>query len=226
MISIIIPVYNESEGIAHVLTHTLRVVGAALGAAEIIVVDGGSTDRTKEIVQGFTRVRLVVDTKGRGRQMNAGAHAAKGEVLLFLHGDCVLPVDGVDLVEEKMQNSLVVGGGFCKKYVEKSPKLWVNLTVSYLRVEFTRRFYGNDAIFVRGKVFEKMKGFQEWPFLEDVDFSTRLREKGKVVLIRKCVQVSARRYLKHGVMRQMWRNMRILWGYYRGEDIENLRKKY
>ncbi len=199
-ISIIIPALNEAARI----TATLEQV-CHRPHVEVIVADGGSSDQTAELARaaGATVVRC---NQGRGKQMNAGAALASGEVLLFLHADTKLPDDFADQVWQALcgGNSggafrLRIGGsGFLLRLVEFAANLrsrWFNLP------------YGDQAIFVTASVFFGLRGFQNWPLMEDYDFCRRLRKTGRITLTSASIMTSARRWQRLGVLRTTLSNL-------------------
>ncbi len=201
-LSIIIPVLNEERAIAATLADLRRVE-----ACEIIVVDGGSTDRTAEIV-GASAAHLVVDApRGRGAQMNAGARRASGDVLLFLHADTRLPASASRDIRQCMADSRCVGGRFDIRLDSARPLLRLVGRMISLRSRLTRVATGDQALFARRAVFERLGGFPEMPLMEDVAFSRALKRTGRIACLRSRVVSSARRWEKQGPIRTillMW----------------------
>ncbi len=200
-LSIIIPVLNEERTIAATLADLARVENC-----ELIVVDGGSTDRTAEIVPA-TPARLVVSRRGRATQMNAGARQAAGDVLLFLHADTKLPAGASRDVQACMADARCVGGRFDIRLDSTRPLLRLVGRMISLRSRLTRVATGDQAIFVRRAVFEDLGGFPEIPLMEDVAFSRALKKAGRIACLRARVVSSARRWEKHGAVRTillMW----------------------
>lgn len=199
MISIIIPCYNEEKA----LPTTLARIFEQNGDYEIIVADGGSTDRTREIVQFHLGVRWLNAPKGRATQMNAGAGLAKGEWLLFLHADTLLPPDGLRRIAALDEN--VLAGGFHQRF---SGNDWRLRFISFLhnqRCKRTRIFYGDQAMFVRGKVFEQLGGFPPVCMLEDVLFSEKLVAATRPLLLDAEVITDSRKFVKMGILRSFGR---------------------
>lgn len=207
MISVIIPTLNEAKSISNCLSSLF----SQKGNFEVIIVDAGSKDKTIEKAAKFN-VRIVRSKKGRALQMNKGASLAKGNILWFLHADIVVPKNAISKIEAACKKS--VGGAFYKKYDKKSFLLSVNVLVSKIRIGVFKSFWGNECIFVRKDVFEKMNGFKEIPIMEDVDFSKRLRKAGNIAVIKEYVVASSRKYLKNGWLSQAFKNMKILFFYY------------
>jgi rSAM/selenodomain-associated transferase 2 len=195
-ISIIVPVYNEEAFIGRLL-HNLD----SEACAEVIVVDGGSTDRT--VALASQRARLVHSRMGRAVQMNAGAAAASGEILLFLHADVLLGRGAVDEICQAMENAAIVGGNFDIRYEGKD---WA--ADAFTRINRWRRrwgiFYGDSGIFCRRLVFEKLGGYRLWPIMEDYDFARRLSKAGQLAFLDCPIRVSGRRWRKSGLLRTLW----------------------
>ncbi len=191
-ISIIVPTLNEEKA----LPDTLRNIASNAPGCEVIIVDGGSADRTQEIVAGFRDIPIVWMTapKGRGSQMNAGAKAATGEVLLFLHADTHLPRDTPELVAGALREPETLGGFFRIAFVPRAPLAdfytWAYNVRSHFRV-----FYGDAGLFLRQEVFERMGGYRAALVMEDIELILRLRRAGRLAYVRGgAVQSSSRRF--------------------------------
>ena len=192
-ISVVLPVLDEELRIGD----RLEELGRTAGIAEVIVVDGGSRDRTAEITRSFPDVRLVSAARGRGSQMNAGARVASGDVLLFLHADVALPPDAATWVERVLADPAVVAGAFRTWTVADAGRSWVAplLHLADLRSRFTQLPYGDQALFVRRDVFDGVGGFPDQPLMEDLELSLRLRRVGRIATAPATVRVSGRRFL-------------------------------
>ena len=200
-ISVIIPVLNEEKSIAA----TLRAV-VALQPYEVIVVDGGSGDHTREICCGLG-ARVLVSERGRARQMNHGAQRATGEVLLFLHADTRLPESAFQDIAGALGNPQCLGGRFD---VELQGRHWMLKIVGALinfRSRTTKVGTGDQAIFVRREVFSRMGGFPDLPLMEDIAFCRTLKRRGGVACLRSRVVTSGRRWESDGV----WRTILRMW---------------
>jgi rSAM/selenodomain-associated transferase 2 len=186
--SIIVPVFNEAPLIRRFLTHLReRAPGA-----EIVVADGESTDGTADLAAGLCD-RLVESQRSRATQMNAGAHAARGEILWFLHSDAGLPLQCLDEITHILEDSNVVGGYFRIRL----PRAWIyRLTDRFAHYAgiLLRMRCGDHGIFCRRSAFIKVGGFPEVPLMEDVEFFRRLRRCGRVMYSDKRIVVSPRRY--------------------------------
>lgn len=206
MISVIIPTYNEEAA----LPGTLRSLLAQQGDFEVIAVDGGSQDRTREILQTEPRLKSVMAAKGRASQMNAGAKFARGEWLLFLHADTVLPKDALIRLNNMESNQDVQAGGFLHMF---SGEDWRLRMISYLdnyRCRKSKIIYGDQAMFVRRSLFERLGGFPNLPILEDVAFCERLVQETTPVVLSPPVVTDARKFLKMGVWRSFLRVLLII----------------
>ena len=192
-LSVIIPVLNEERVIGQRLAEL-----SALGVAEIIVVDGGSTDGTPALVARAPRVRWLTAPRGRALQLNAGAAAATGEVLLFLHADVALPPDALQHIEQTLAEPRVVAGAFRTWTVADRPTWWAPLLhLADVRSRYSSLPYGDQALFVRASVFRQVGGFPALPLMEDLALSQRLSTVGKVRVAPARVRVSGRRFLAH-----------------------------
>lgn len=193
-VSVVMPVLNEERQIVR----SLENLSTVAAIHEVIVVDGDSTDATADLVGAHPRVTLIRAQRGRAKQMNAGARAAVGDVLLFLHADVALPDDAVLQVERALRDPAVVAGAFRTWTVadDGEAPLWASLLhLADLRSRYTRLPYGDQAIFVRAAAFNGLGGFPDQPLMEDLELSRRLREVGRVVTVPACVRVSGRRFL-------------------------------
>lgn len=267
MISIVIPTYNEEK----VLPQNLRVLFAQSGDYEVLVVDGGSTDRTRAIAEsfGFTDRRgnggesplgahdlnqefrvgccalredsnlnteletrdvqpetglilnasrfttgaprlLLMASKGRASQMNAGAKEAKGEWLLFLHTDTVLPGGAIQRLNDMELDQLVQAGGFMHQFSGDDWRLRLVSFLDNFRCIHSRIIYGDQALFVRRTLFEEIGGFPDQPILEDVAFCERLIKKTSLLILSPPVVTDARKFIQMGIWRSFVRVLLII----------------
>ncbi len=221
-ISVIIPTLNEEQTIGATFD---RLHHPAF--AEVLVVDGGSCDKTLErIAAAASKAKVLTSSKGRSRQMNAGAADATGDVLLFLHADTLLPHTAADDILNAMADSLVVGGRFDARLMPDRGLLWIVGRMMSWRSRLTGIATGDQAIFVRRKVFEALGGFPDVPIMEDVAFSRSLKRVGRAAALRSCVVTSQRRWERNGPIRTillMW-GLRLL--FFLGVSPDRLRQWY
>jgi rSAM/selenodomain-associated transferase 2 len=203
MISVVIPALNEERA----LPATLARVFGQPGDFEVIVVDGGSTDATREVARARP-VRLVQAPRGRARQMNAGARLARGEWLLFLHADTLLPHDGLARIAALPQR--VDAGCFEQRFSGADWRLRFVSRLHNFRCRCTGVMYGDQAMFVRRRVFESLGGFPEVECLEDVIFTERLARCARPTLVPAEVVTDSRKFVKMGVFRSLGRCLAIL----------------
>ena len=201
--SIIMPVLNEEAILVPQLTRLLHQ--CAQEDYELLLVDGGSTDRTVEIGRRYGRV--LTAPRGRASQMNAGAAVAKGNVLLFLHADTELPDTVFPAIEQALAAPEVVAGAFRLCFnCDRLPYRLVALTTN-LRSRIFGVFTGDQAYFIRATSFQEVGGYPDQPLMEDLEIITLLRQIGGVVLVPYYVKTSARRHESMGLLRSvlfMW----------------------
>lgn len=196
-ISVVIPVLNEERLIGAQLSH----LSALRGLGDVIVVDGGSTDSTCARVLEHGGVRLLRARRGRGLQLNEGARAARGDVILFLHADVRLPGDAVDHIGRALADDGVAAGAFRTRTVADESS-WVVpfLRLADVRSRYTSLPYGDQAIFVRRNVLERVGGVPEQPLMEDLELSLRLRRVGTIRTVPAEVLVSGRRFIQRPLL--------------------------
>ena len=196
-ISVVMPVLDEQRRIAGALDDVLAVPGVR----EVIVVDGGSNDRTVEIARRRP-VQVIEAPRGRARQMNAGAAIARGGTLLFLHADTTLPRDAAWHVEQVLADPDVVAGAFRTWTIADAPAPWFApaLHAADVRSRYTRLPYGDQAMFVRTEAFWRAGGFPDQALMEDLELSRRLRTLGAIRTAPATVQVSGRRFVERPIV--------------------------
>jgi rSAM/selenodomain-associated transferase 2 len=226
-LSIIVPVLDEAAGIAATLQALapLRTRGI-----EVIVVDGGSRDGTPELCHPLAD-RVLASPAGRARQMNFGAAAARGDVLLFLHADTSLPSAAPRLVTEALasgtESGRFVWGRFDVRIAGRSPWLPMVAALMNARSRWSGIATGDQAIFVRRSVFEAVGGYPEQPLMEDVELSRRLlRATGPPACLRARVHTSGRRWDARGAWRTIFLMWRLRFLYWRGASPERLARLY
>jgi rSAM/selenodomain-associated transferase 2 len=187
-LSIVIPTFNEE----HSISQTLDAIASIVEPVEIIVVDGGSHDKTARLVRSYG-AKFVESERGRGKQMHAGASEAHGNVLWFLHADTIPPPDAVKRILESLRDPGIVGGSFNVRF--DSRRLSAHcLAVFYRQLRTVGLCYGDSAIFVRREAYERSGGFKSLPIFEDLDFLRRLKRTGKFVHLSSIVITSGRRF--------------------------------
>lgn len=219
-LSVIVPVLDESAGVAACLRSLapLRDRGA-----EVIVVDGGSTDGTPALAQSLADA-VLSSPRGRARQMNAGARRARGDALLFLHADTLLPEGADRLVREALATK--EWGRFDVRIDSASPSLRVVAMLMNLRSRWTGVATGDQAMFVRRSAFEAAGGFPDIALMEDIALSRTLRARGRPACLRERVVTSGRRWERGGVARTILLMWRLRFAYWRGADPADLARRY
>jgi len=219
-ISVIMPVLNEEKAIGSALAAL-----TALKPHEIIVVDGGSTDRTRRI-SVEANAKVLMTGPGRARQMNRGALEAKGDVLLFLHADTRLPASAFRDIESALSDPRYLGGRFD---VELDSDRWLLKAVGFmisLRSRLSKVGTGDQAIFVRREILAELGGFPDMPLMEDIAFCRMLRRAGKVACLRSKVVTSARRWEADGVWRTIFKMWTLKLLYLAGISPARLKRFY
>lgn len=220
-LSVVIPTLNEADALAE----TVRCARANPEVIEILVVDGGSRDATREIAE-LQQCRVLTSPPGRGRQLRLGAEQAKGEVVLFLHADTRLPTHAGRAALDALQDDAVVGGGFWKVFDQTPLLMRGSHWRCGVRLRVFQHLFGDQAIFVRRQVLQQIGGAPDWPLMEDFELCRRLRRVGRLVLADATVVTSSRRFLERGIVRTYWR-MFYVWGLYRlGASPETLQRLY
>lgn len=219
-ISVIIPTLNEAPS----LPATLESLGHHENT-EVIVVDGGSDDRSREIARHFGAV-VLESPRGRALQMNHGAGAASGAVFLFLHADTLLPVTWAETIRAALVDSAVCGGAFSFMVEGSSFGLKLIERLTNFRARWFSLPYGDQGIFVRSCVFEEMGRFPSLPIMEDFEFMRRLRKRGAIRILPERAVTSGRRWERLGVWRTTAINQAVILGYYMGIAPEKLARFY
>lgn len=217
-ISIIIPTLNEAGNISALQPLRTRV-------AEVIIVDGGSTDETVKIASslGF---RVETCSRGRGAQLNFGAACASTPLLVFLHADTLLPPHFQELVSTCLADPDIILGAFRLKVEGGGLLLKTIIQSANLRSQILQLPYGDQAFFLRKKDFTSLGGFPELPIMEDYIFARRARKKGKVATLAQEVITSDRRWQRLGPIRTTLINQAVLCAYHLGVAPKTLASFY
>jgi rSAM/selenodomain-associated transferase 2 len=214
----VIPALNEEKA----LPGTLEALFRQPGEYEVIVVDGGSVDRTQQVLResGFStdsspstyhpRRVLLTAPKGRSSQMNAGAREARGEWLLFLHADTVLPDGALAHLNVLEGDSTAQAGGFMHRFSGDDWRLRLISRLDNFRCARSRIIYGDQALFVRRVLFERLGGFPDQPILEDVVLSERLLAVTTPLLLSPPVVTDSRKFVQMGIWRSFARVLAII----------------
>jgi rSAM/selenodomain-associated transferase 2 len=218
-LSIIVPTVNEAAGIAAALDvlQPLRMRGA-----EVIVVDGGSTDGTAELACPLAD-RVLASPRGRAMQMNAGAAAARGDMLVFLHADTQLPHGAETLIDNSLRGSRV-WGRFDVRFTGGALPLVAALM--NLRSRLTGIATGDQAMFMTRAAFARAGGFPKIALMEDVALSARLKRLSRPVCLAARVTTSPRRWQEHGPLRTVLTMWRLRLAFFLGADPARLARAY
>ncbi len=216
-LSIVIPTLDEAAGIARALE---ALAPLRANGHEVIVVDGGSEDATRELATALAD-RVIAAPRGRARQMNAGAAAANGDALLFLHADTRLPPQADLAVIAALKDR--AWGRFDVRIEGRSPLLAVVAFFMNLRSRLSGIATGDQAIFVRRGAFP---GFPEIPLMEDVGFSKTMKRQSPPACLREKAVTSGRRWERHGILRTMLLMWRLRLAYFLGAAPDELARRY
>lgn len=222
MISIIVPVYNEENQLPELLKHLEASSSGYI--SEIIVVDGGSTDRTPEIAKDHPKVFYVPSGKGRAIQMNNGAKLAKADILYFLHADSLPPQNFDALIVAEVENGKMAG---CFQMKFDKDHWWLNLMGYFTKINHISCRGGDQSLFVARELFERLNGFNEsYIVYEDNEFIGRLYESGNFTVIKSWITTSARLYDRLGVWNTQRLFAEIYWKRRFGASAEELYSHY
>jgi rSAM/selenodomain-associated transferase 2 len=222
MLSIIVPVLDEEAGIAA----TLQALSALRArGAEVIVADGASHDRTVALARPLCD-RLIVVARGRASQMNAGASAARGEILLFLHADTRLPEDADRLIMDGLKRSGRTWGRFDVSIEGHHPLFPVIAAMMNLRSRLTGIATGDQAIFVATAAFAAIGGYPDLPLMEDIVLSRRLKRLSRPLCVSARALTSGRRWAQYGVMRTILTMWRLRLAFFFGVAPSKLAARY
>lgn len=220
MISIIIPTYNEEKNIRKIQDNLYKLKGDF----EVIFCDGGSSDRTLDLIaDSFTVINCP---KGRANQMNCGSKVSKGDVLFFLHCDSIIEADVILKIQEEINKGCKVG---CLKLKFDNEIIWMKICgyMSNLRVKLRKIAFGDQGIFITKELFEEIGGMPDLPIMEDLEFSLMLkRNKYYFKQIDSSIITSARRFLDKGIFKTITQMQKLQLQYLCGRDINEINKEY
>lgn len=220
VVSIIVPVLNEEKNIENALFQFSKLKGDK----EIIIVDGESEDKTKEIAARF--VKVISSKRGRASQMNEGAKHAHGNILWFVHSDSIVKENSIEEIQLAIDEGYI-GGGFSLKFYDYSTLFMKYIsTTSNLRSKYFGLYFGDQGIFVKKEIFESLGGFPEQEIMEDWEFSLAMKKTGKLKLINANIGTSARRFKQGGQLRTHLLMHKIKLLYILGMPTDRLTKIY
>lgn len=220
-LSIVMPVLNEAAALPQVLA-ALQPLRA--GGVELIVADGGSQDGSAGVAATWADLVLSAP-RGRARQMNAGAAAARGDWLLFLHADTVLPEGAPGLIRAAAGRG-ARWGRFDVRIVGRSAWLPVVARLMNWRSRLTGIATGDQGLFIERGLFEQLGGYADQPLMEDIELCRRLRRLAPPACLPARVLTSGRRWDTRGPLRTIWLMWTLRWRYWRGESPEALDRAY
>jgi rSAM/selenodomain-associated transferase 2 len=217
-ISVIIPTLNEEDWIEA----SLRSVDRQPGPKQIIVSDGGSSDQTRLLAERFATV--IRAPRGRAAQMNSGARSARGNILLFLHADTLLPEGAFTLIRRKLNAPRFEAGIFRLSFDRTSPLL--NFYSLCTRVPTPMICFGDRGLFVQREVFEEVGGYPEIPMFEDLELACQLHARGRFLFAEPAVITAARRFDRNGALHQQLQNIYLWLNYMLGGDPKQRADRY
>lgn len=221
-ISVVIPTWRDSQNLASLLPKLSKMPAVA----ETIVVNASRDSKSDRIARDSGAILLKSFPPNRGTQMNVGALAATGDVFLFQHADTELTDAHLTAVNVALRNPEIVGGAFYRKFDGRHPRLmWLEPIARFLSRN-GGTLYGDQSLFVRREVFQRLGGFAKIPLMEDVEFSRRLRATGKITLLDPPVQSSARHHVRKGAWRTTARNALFILLYRGGVSAFRLHRWY
>ena len=221
-VSIVIPVWRDDQPLAR----CLRQLTASAHVEVIVVCALGEESRYQSIRESYPRVCWVSAPRGRGIQMNSGAAAATGRWLLFLHADCVLPQEWHRVLVDADARNDVVAGAFRLRIDSRAWQARVIEAAVRLRIALFKMPYGDQALFVRRRVFEMLEGYADLPLMEDFELVRRLKVVGRLVSSQSAVLTSARKWERDAWFRRSRQNLYLATRFLSGESPSRLAQKY
>jgi rSAM/selenodomain-associated transferase 2 len=214
-ISVVIPTFDEAAQIARTVESVIAP------GVEVIVVDGGSRDETVRLARD-AGVRVLACERGRARQLRMGGEASTGDVVLFLHADTRLEAGWQEAVSRALSDPQCAGGAFSLRFAEPGLReRWIEFGVS-LRVALLRLPYGDQALFVRRSVLERMGGMPIVAMMEDLDLVRAIKRAGRLSILDLPVTTSSRRYARSGALHTIWMHQWALLAWWLGCDRDRL----
>ncbi|MDZ7720699.1 MAG: TIGR04283 family arsenosugar biosynthesis glycosyltransferase [Balneolaceae bacterium] len=221
-VSVIIPTYNEEESIGKLLNHLKKYGDERLH--ELIVIDGGSDDRTVEIARKSDARCLVCKKKGRAAQMNMGYRHSSGDLLYFVHADSFPPETYLDDLQTALKNGCPAG---CYRFQFDSDRLLLKVNSYFTRFDRIMCRGGDQTLFIRRKLFEKLGGFRDdFMIMEDYDLIQKIQRKTSFKIIPKDVTVSARKYDMNPYLKVNFANFVVFMMYFFGARQQTMVSAY
>jgi rSAM/selenodomain-associated transferase 2 len=225
VISIIVPVYKETNTIANLVSNIKNLKD--INIAECIVIDGEKDGNTINQIKDSFFITKLSNIKGRAAQMNLGASIAKGNILLFLHADTKLPHNSLSLITETLTDKTISAGAFDLAFSSTKLKYKLLAKLASLRSRLTRIPFGDQAIFINKATFEKVNGFADIPLLEDIELMKKLRSNNQLIkIINTPVHTSIRRWEEKGFFKASAINILCQVMYKLGISPKNIAKLY
>jgi len=219
-VAVIVPVFNEERVLPSLIEQLRR-----LNADEIVIVDGGSSDGSRDLLQQ-SGLRWITSEPGRALQMNAGARITPSEILLFIHADTVISSSQISKLREAMSDVAVAGGRFDVRMSGNRFSFQVIAWFINMRSRLSYINSGDQCQFVRRSAFDRLGGFPDQPLMEDIEFSKRLKRVGRVICLRDRVATSSRRWENNGIIRTVWLMWKLRLLYWLGVSPEKLAHIY
>ena len=220
-VSIIIPTLNEEENMKNILNN----LKSLKGDFEVIFSDGGSSDRTVEIIKNWGNCKIINSERGRAKQLNNGAKQSNNDILLFLHADSIIEEDVLIKIENFIKNGNRAG---CLKIKFDSKRALMSLFafLSNLRVKYRNIAFGDQAIFIEKKLFEDIGMFDEIPIMEDYKFSLKLKSICRIKYIDSYIISSSRRFERNGIIKTALLMQKLQYMFRRGDSIDKIADIY
>ena len=220
-VSIIIPTLNEENNIKRLLNNLKQLKGDF----EVIFSDGGSLDKTVEIIKNFRDYKIIKSERGRAKQLNNGAKESNNDILLFLHADSIIEEDVLIKIENFIKNGNKAG---CLKIKFDSKKIIMRLfaILSNLRVKYRNIAFGDQAIFIEKKLFEDIGMFNDIPIMEDYKLSIKLKNVFPIKYIDSYIISSSRRFEKNGILKTALLMQKLQYMFRRGVSIDKIANIY
>lgn len=217
-ISVVIPTLDEASCIVQ------SVESVVAPGIEVIVVDGGSRDETCRLARE-AGARVLASKPGRARQLRLGSEESTGDVVLFLHADTRLESGWQKAVRQALSDPECAGGAFAFRFAERgSRERWIEWGVA-MRVALLKLPYGDQALFVRRSVLERMGGIPIVPIMEDLDLVRAIKQAGRLRMLELTAMTSSRRYARNGGLRTVLQHQRALLGWWLGSDRTRLAER-